>query len=294
MDIETQAKENKNLTKKNKLFWLALITLLFIVLLIVLGKYYYTENFKVREYGITNHNLPNSFDGIKIIQFSDVHYNTSVDENFLKRVVNEINELKPEIVIFNGDLFDQNIKYTDEDFKKLTNILNKIDYVIGKYAVFGENDYKYEKEYNEIMNNSGFKILKNNFDLIYYQGSIPIFIGGLDSLLKEKSDINQTLSYFEENDSNLFKLIVMHEPDNIKNLKNKNIDLCLAGHSHNGQIKIPFIGAIHNYKGSKLYYDDYYQINNTDLYISNGLGTTLYKFRLFNMPSFNLFRLYSK
>lgn len=294
MDIETQAKENKNLTKKNKLFWLALITLLFIVLLIVLGKYYYTENFKVREYGITNHNLPNSFDGIKIIQFSDVHYNTSVDENFLKRVVNEINELKPEIVIFNGDLFDQNIKYTDEDFKKLTNILNKIDYVIGKYAVFGENDYKYEKEYNEIMNNSGFKILRNNFDLIYYQGSIPIFIGGLDSLLKEKSDINQTLSYFEENDSNLFKLIVMHEPDNIKNLKNKNIDLCLAGHSHNGQIKIPFIGAIHNYKGSKLYYDDYYQINNTDLYISNGLGTTLYKFRLFNMPSFNLFRLYSK
>lgn len=294
MDIETQAKENKNLAKKNKLFWLALITLLFIVLLIVLGKYYYTENFKVREYGITNHNLPNSFDGIKIIQFSDVHYNTSVDENFLKRVVNEINELKPEIVIFNGDLFDQNIKYTDEDFKKLTNILNKIDYVIGKYAVFGENDYKYEKEYNEIMNNSGFKILRNNFDLIYYQGSIPIFIGGLDSLLKEKSDINQTLSYFEENDSNLFKLIVMHEPDNIKNLKNKNIDLCLAGHSHNGQIKIPFIGAIHNYKGSKLYYDDYYQINNTDLYISNGLGTTLYKFRLFNMPSFNLFRLYSK
>ena len=82
----------------------------------------------------------------------------------------------------------------------------------------------------------------------------------------------------------------MHEPDKVVDLQNK-YDLILAGHSLNGQINIPLIKQLLLQKGSKKYYKNHYLINNTDMYISSGIGTTKFKYRLFNKPSVNLYRL---
>ena len=68
----------------------------------------------------------------------------------------------------------------------------------------------------------------------------------------------------------------------------------LAGHSLNGQIKLPFIGGIIKDKYGKKYYNEYYKLNNTDLYVSGGIGANKYKFRFNNKPSFNLYRLRNK
>lgn len=78
------------------------------------------------------------------------------------------------------------------------------------------------------------------------------------------------------------------------NLDLNKYDLVLTGHSHGGQVRIPFIGKLYTPEGAKKYYDEYYKINNTDLYISSGLGTSMYKFRLFNRPSFNFYRITNK
>ena len=78
-----------------------------------------------------------------------------------------------------------------------------------------------------------------------------------------------------------------------KKIKDKNIDLFLAGHSLNGQVRLPFIGSIYTPTGAKKYYDSKYKIDNTEIYISNGLGTSKIPYRLNNRPSINLYRFYN-
>ena len=111
---------------------------------------------------------------------------------------------------------------------------------------------------------------------------------GLDDYLKGKIDYNAI-----NNDNNYYSIILAHEPDTIDKIKDKNIDLMLAGHSHNGQVRVPLFGAIYKANGAKKYYDEHYIVDNTNLYISGGLGTSKYKFRFLNKPSINLFRFYA-
>ena len=68
-------------------------------------------------------------------------------------------------------------------------------------------------------------------------------------------------------------------------------NLILAGHSHAGQVRLPFIGALILPEGAQKYYDSHYKLDNSDLYISNGLGVSNFNFRLFNTPSYNVYRL---
>ncbi len=109
-----------------------------------------------------------------------------------------------------------------------------------------------------------------------------------------KNKINEKLDsskkYLENNSVN-YKILLLHEPDYIDDIKDISYDLTLAGHSHNGQVRLPFIGAIYTPKGAKKYYKEYYKVKNTDMYISNGLGTTIMNLRLFNKPSISLYRL---
>ena len=73
-----------------------------------------------------------------------------------------------------------------------------------------------------------------------------------------------------------------------------DFNLVLAGHSHNGQVRIPLAGAIYKTVGAKKYYDPEYSLGDTKMYISGGVGTSKYKVRLFDRPSISLYRLYSK
>ncbi len=133
-------------------------------------------------------------------------------------------------------------------------------------------------------------MLNNSLDLFYYESDIPIQIIGLESHLKNKDNIKEA---FKDYNDDLYTIVLMHEPDNYLNISNR-VDLVLAGHSHNGQIRIPFIGAIYTPAGAKTYFDKEYIIKDSHMFISSGLGTTKINFRLFNPPSFNIYRLYKK
>ena len=68
----------------------------------------------------------------------------------------------------------------------------------------------------------------------------------------------------------------------------------LSGHSHLGQVRLPFIGSIITPQGAKKYYDEQYKVSNADLYINGGIGTSTLDFRFFAKPSINLYRFYTK
>ena len=65
----------------------------------------------------------------------------------------------------------------------------------------------------------------------------------------------------------------------------------MAGHSHNGQIRLPIIGALYTPEGAREYYDEHYVIDGIDLYISSGIGVSLVNYRFWNRPSINFYRL---
>ena len=285
--------------KKSKIkiiLYILLGIILFAGLVIVWSRFISTRGLDVKEIKIVNEKLPSSFYGFKIVHFSDVHYGKTIDKNSFNKIVEKINLIKPDLVVFTGDLIDKDTEINDKLIEDLTTLLSKIESTHGKYAIKGNHDYTSDS-FIEIIQNSDFTLLENNYDLVYNDINEYIYIGGLSSSIKTEIDYEKTLDYFKQENVNkdIFSIMLLHEPDNIDNLLNlQKMDLALAGHSHGGQVRIPFIGAITKVKGALKYSEEYYKINDTKLFVSYGLGTSTYPFRFMDKPSINFYRLYNK
>ena len=173
-----------------KIVLIVSIIIVFIISFFAYSRYVTTRNFKINEYVIRNSNIPNNFYGTKIVHISDIHYKSTTDYTNLKRIVNKINLIKPDIVILSGDIFDKNIEYDDKDYENLKKLLKNIDYNISKYAIKGDSDLKIDK-WEEIINDSDFINLNDTYDYIYNEGIDP-------NLLKIKNNrFNFTKYCFE-------------------------------------------------------------------------------------------------
>ena len=292
--------KEKKKGKKIILFFVFLTIL--IVGLLLYSRYIGTSGLKIKEYKITNNNFVDNYYGLKIVHISDIHYGRITFDKELEKLAKKINLTKPDIVVFTGDLIDQDTKLTNEQADKMSSILSKIDADIGKYAINGNHDYYFEN-WDLIIENSGFINLNNKYELIYKDPTKYILLAGMstnsygkESISDKLKDVTEYLKDIEEDNKPIYSILLMHEPDYIDDINLNNFNLVLSGHSHNGQVRIPFIGAIKNSlpSGSRKYYDEYYRVKNTDLYISSGIGTSTVNFRLFNRPSFNLYRMTNK
>lgn len=267
--------------------------LLFILIILIYGRYEGTSGLITKEYKIETSDIGNSFDGLKIVHFSDLHYLRVVDNNMLETIKDEINLINPDIIFFTGDLIDKDFKLTTKKENELVDFLNSINSKYGKYAIIGNHDYVQEDGLMEdIYTRSDFILLQNSYDIIYSDSDDKIFIGGVDNYSYDKSDIDKTMEYFNDNDDINYKIILVHEPDYADTILDKyNVNLILSGHSHNGQVNIPYVKKLFLPYGSTKYYNNYYNINGTSLYVSNGIGESRINFRLFNKPSINFYRI---
>lgn len=284
--MNKKEKETKE-TKENKSH-IFIYILLIIGLIIIYSRYIATTGIQIKEYSVINNKIPENFKGFKVVHFSDLKYGSTTDQKYLKKLVNKINELNPDIIIFTGDLITSNYKLTDNDKKSIIENLNKLDPKIDIYSIRGDNDIN--ETYNSIITQTKIIEINNLNKLIYYKGDTPIMLIGLDDSINGNQSLDMAFNY-EEN--NYYKILITHEPDTYEKIKDKNIDLFLAGHSLNGQIRLPFIGSVYTPTGAKKYYDSKYKIDNTEIYISNGLGTSKIPYRLNNRPSINLYRFYN-
>lgn len=282
-----------------------IIIFLFIIFIITILSAFFigTKGLIVKERKIKNDLIPSNFHGFKIIHLSDIHYGRIIKEKELAKIIERVNLLKPDIVVLTGDLLDIDKKLTTTEINTLTAQLKTINPKINKYAISGNHDLNYGKDtWISIIENSDFTNLDNNYELIYNDGERPIIINGMSSNLEDNLSITEKLEPFNNfmneiqvPDSKIinpsYKILIMHEPDYIDQIEKDLFDLVLAGHSHNGQVRIPYYGALITPKGAIKYYKEHYKVNKTDLYISSGLGTSALNVRLFNKPSFNFYRL---
>lgn len=270
---------NKTYKPRKKVKIIAFIIII-IIAIIIYGRYVNTTGLVVYEKAIYNEALPISYNGLKIAQFSDLHYGRTTTKENLKKVITELNKLNADIIIFTGDLFD-NQNNDEKTIKFLTEQLNNIKAKLFKFAIIGDYDELYLDTYKNILKNSNFILLDNEIKKVYYNSRIPINIIGLTN----------TNNYEKLYNDKEFNITLIHKPDLGATINKSN--LTFAGHSLGGQIKIPFLDGIKKIDGAITYINSYYKVNNNDLYISSGIGTQDISVRLFNKPSIILYRLYN-
>ena len=279
IDREKQAEKVKKIVK------MIVISFIIIFLLTFFTFFYITNigttSLIVNEEVIVNSKLPESFNGIKVIQFGDLHYNNN---NLLKDVVDAIIKRNPDLIIFTGDLLG-NETLTPKNRKKLVKELKRLNSTLGKYAVLGESD---NSDAISILVDCGFKVLDDSNEFIYNESNNPIMLVGLNT----NNDVINYDKAFTNYNPNIYTITIFHKPDYIDNfIKNYKIDLALAGHSHLGEIRIPYLLNLASKDKASKYINSYYEINNTKFYITSGIGTDTYDIRINARPSINFFRL---
>lgn len=228
---------------------------------------------------------------ITVVQFSDTHVGDFFTTEDLKKVVDKINEQQADLVLFTGDLMDNAAEY-DGSIDEIATILSKIKATNGKYVVFGNRDYGggAERFYEDLMESAGFEVLVNSSRTLEVKGTTISLFGADDALIGYYNS-NKTMQGISNDHLNL---LLIHEPDLISDFLSYPIDLATAGHSHGGQVYIPFYGPLLTTALAEDYVRGLYDFGNnrkTLLYVNTGIGNTKVPFRLFNVPQISVFKL---
>ena len=279
---------------KEKLIIVLIILAVLFILTILYSRFIGTGGLYIKEYPIKIPRINNHLHGLKIVHLSDIHFGNLINEARMLHLVDKVNKLEPDLIVLTGDLFCQDLNQEEQTI--LSNTLKKMNAKLGKYAIVGNHDIIFDY-WEEVIKNGNFVDLNNRFELIYYQANQPLILQGMSSNLNGKLTPTQKIAdlelFIDEHPefADAYKILLMHEPDYVDEFNSKNFNLILAGHSHNGQVRIPFMRPLFLPKGAKKYYKPYYRLDNTDLYISSGVGNSILSLRLFNRPSFNFYRL---
>ncbi|MBS4189031.1 metallophosphoesterase [Bacillus sp. FJAT-49705] len=259
------------------------------------GGYYYAGHIEPKLLDINHHTIdkktiPKSFNDFKIVQFSDTHLGFQYDKHQLIELIEKINKLKPDIIFFTGDLMDAPNKYPEGN--QLIPLLKKLHAPFGKFAIYGNHDHGgYGSDiYKSIMEQAEFKLLQNSNQQISLLDGSAIYIIGIDDAMLGRPDLEAALNGVPEDS---FKILLSHAPDLADAASAFNIQFQLSGHSHGGQIKMPFIGALVKPPFAEIYHEGFYEIGDTPLtlYVNRGIGTTRLPFRFLSKPELTVFTL---
>ncbi|MFK4942768.1 metallophosphoesterase [Lactococcus garvieae] len=279
------SKKPKNKTKRILLSILSLFILLIIALPFYAWK---VEPFLVHvnhvELGKKNERTP-----LNVVQISDLQVSEYYETNRLDKVIEKVNAQKPDILLFTGDLFDNYSKYPEQRAPMIEK-LNAFKANIGKYAVWGNHDYGggAVRVYEDVMSAGGFTVLRNQGETLTLSDGRQVFLGGLDDSLLGNPSVSDTLAYRQNYD---YAITMTHEPDVADAFIGTDTQLVLAGHSHGGQVWIPFY-PIKNVLAEK-YTRGLYQLDAiTQLYVNTGIGTTSIHARFGVIPEVTQFTIY--
>ena len=237
------------------------------------------DNLAVRHVTLEFDDLPEAFDGYRIVQFSDAHLG-SMHPELLRRAVVEINSLHPDIIVFTGDL--QNM--SPQELPRHATTLIHLHANDGIYSILGNHDYSLympkltmkqrldnERLTRNFQNSIGWDLLLNERRIIR-RGQDSIVIAGEEndgrSPFPQKANLAKTLRGI---DRNSFVVLLQHDPSAWRRsiLPNSNVQLTLSGHTHGGQI------SLFGMRPTRLVGKEdagLYSEGNRRLYVSTGLG----------------------
>jgi uncharacterized protein len=235
---------------------------------------------------ITLPRLPESFRGLTIVQISDFHYAEYTEAFFIKRVVERVNQLKPDVVALTGDFITMGFWSEEATFRfagECAEILAGIECPL-RYAVLGNHDCSrqyYGHAVTEALETHGIPVLDNRSLPLEREGGRLWLAGSGDAVCRQVK-LDKAIPAAVRTDGEPVILLV-HEPDILPEVARYNVDLMLSGHTHGGQVRFPFLPAMFLPELGRDYVEGLYRVGGTQLYVNRGIGTVNLPFR-FNCP----------
>ena len=237
---------------------------------------------------ITIPNLDRTFDDFKVVQISDIHAGKFMPDARLARIFKLVNQQHPDAIAITGDFIT---KHNTFDREKLEQQLSQLHSKSGTVAVFGNHDHgRRINLLKQTFAQSNILNLENQVFTIEREGKFLAF-AGLDDPYWGKPNLAQILSQLPEEVPAIF---LVHEPDYIeKSAETHRFALQLSGHTHGGQIRIPFLDPFVLPQGGKKYFAGLDLVEDTFTYTNRGLGMTTLPVRIGSRPEITVFTLHS-
>jgi predicted MPP superfamily phosphohydrolase len=245
-----------------------------------------TYRLEVKEYTFVSADLPEAFDGTRIAFVSDIHRGVFLSQERVRRLVDRVNALKPDLIVLGGDYVFANTDYEASCFEELA----RLNAPLGRFAVLGNHDYgEHDKDdANDPSgaihgaHDAGITLLRNEGVWLQKDGE-RIRVGGVGDYTQDRPQIAPVLAGTVADD---FVLLISHNPDFAEKIPTGMVDLTLAGHTHGGQVTIFGRWAFHvpSDYGQK-YRTGVVTNDATTVIVSNGVGTsTLVPIRILARP----------
>lgn len=259
-----------------KLLYVCLV-IIFIVIFLYVNNHWIV----VSEHVYESERVPSSFDGMRIVQVSDLH-----DALFGKEqeaLVQKVKAAKPDAIFLTGDLVDSNRYNLEQSLQAVRQFVELADvyYVLGNHEVATNK----VNEIYEVLSSLGVHVMADESTVLERNGERLAIIGIEDPLMGKSTDEMLEIATASV-PQDMFKLLLAHRPEMFDEYVAKSIDLVFSGHAHGGQIRIPGIGGLFAPGQGLLptYTVGIYEKNKTSMVVSRGLGNSSVPYRIFNLP----------
>lgn len=225
--------------------------------------------FRIRRLDVALAALPRALDGLTIAHLSDTHVGRLVDERLLRCVADATNALRPDLVLFTGDLIDFSLAYLPAGI----DLLRRVEPRHGRYVVEGNHDLFDDRQaFTDRMHSANVGLLLNEAATLDARG-VPVQILGVRWAGRVRGStlrgdpLGETLA---RRDAAAFGILLAHHPHDFDRAAAAGVPLTLAGHTHGGQLMLSdALGA-----GPALfrYWSGLYRRGSAALVVSNGVG----------------------
>ena len=268
---------------------IAFSAIVFLLAFLVFWAFFIEPNrLVVREQTIELENWPQQLDGLRIAVISDIHVGASfITDEKLRMIVERTNERHPELIVILGDYMTG--KHIEPQV--FGPILKGFSAPLGTYSVLGNHDWWYSgRKVREGLEQNGIKVLEDEALEINARGT-SLWLVGLADLWTRPQRIDETVAKVPAGQA---LIALTHNPDIFPTVPER-VPLLLAGHTHGGQVRLPFIGTVVE---ASRYGDRYVRghviENNHHLFVTSGIGTSIVPVRFGVTPEIVMLTLRTK
>ncbi len=245
----------------------------------------------VSEHVFESEKVPESFDGLRIVQISDLHDALFGDTQ--EKLIAKVKATQPDIIFITGDVIDSNRYDLEQSLQAVQGLVELADvyYVLGNHEVATNK----VSEIYEALSSLGVHIMANESTVLERNGERLAIVGIEDPLMGRTTEemLNLATTYVPQD---MLKLLLAHRPEVFNVYVASRIDLAFTGHAHGGQIRIPGLGGLVAPGQGMLpkYTAGIYEGQETKMVVSRGLGNSTVPYRIFNLPEIVVMELKTK